>query len=63
MGCLHFFNLQDNPFNDIIVPVLISLVGLTNTVHLMVEIRNQRATGLETRQAARHGIAWDLPVS
>jgi hypothetical protein len=57
MGLLPIFNLQDNPFNDIIVPVLISLVGLTDAVHLMVEIRNQRATGLETRQAARRGVA------
>ncbi len=57
MGILRFFDLQDNPFNDIIVPVLISLVGLTDAVHLMVEIRNQRAAGLETRQAARVGIA------
>ncbi len=57
MGMLHFFDLQDNPFNDIIVPVLISLVGLTDAVHLMVEIRNQRAAGLEVRQAARRGLA------
>ena len=64
MGMLHFFGLQDNPFNDIIVPVLISLVGLTDAVHLMVEIRKQRATGLETRQAAagvaRVGLACAL---
>ena len=57
MGILHFFNLQHNPFTDIIVPVLISLVGLADAVHLMVEIRNQRASGLETRQAARRGVA------
>ena len=57
MGILCFFDLQDNPFNDIIVPVLISLVGLTDSVHLMVEIRNQRASGLSTREAARQGIS------
>ncbi|TWT95649.1 efflux RND transporter permease subunit [Neorhodopirellula pilleata] len=57
MGMLRFFDLQDNPFNDIIVPVLISLVGLTDSVHLMVEIRNQRALGLDTKNAARIGIA------
>ncbi len=57
MGMLRFFDLQDNPFNDIIVPVLISLVGLTDAVHLMVEIRNQRAKGLDTKHAARIGIA------
>jgi predicted RND superfamily exporter protein len=57
MGFLRYFNLQDNPFNDVIVPVLISLVGLTDSVHLMAEIRNQRATGLDYREAARRGIA------
>ena len=39
------------------MPVLISLVGLTDAVHLMSEIRNQRATGLESRQASRRGVA------
>lgn len=57
MGMLHYFDLQDNPFNDIIVPVLISLVGLADSVHLMVEIRNQRTAGLSTREAARLGVA------
>ena len=57
MGILHFFDLQDNPFNDIIVPVLISLIGLTDAVHLMVEIRNQRAAGLAIREATRLGVA------
>ena len=37
--------------------MLISLVGLTDAVHLMVEIRNQRASGLDTRQATRRGVA------
>lgn len=57
MGMLHFLDLQDNPFNDIIVPVLISLVGLTDSVHLMVEIRQQRASGLPVKEAARRGIS------
>ena len=57
LGFLNFFGIQDNPFNDIIVPVLVSLVGLTDAVHLMVEIRQQRADGHETPEAARRGIA------
>ncbi|WP_145387628.1 efflux RND transporter permease subunit [Stieleria neptunia] len=56
-GMLHFLDLQDNPFNDIIVPVLVSLVGLTDSVHLMVEIRQQRASGLAVNEAARRGIS------
>ncbi len=57
LGILRLFDLQNNPFNDTIVPVLISLVGLTDAVHLMVEIRNQRAAGHETAEAARRGLA------
>ncbi|WP_182864940.1 efflux RND transporter permease subunit [Rhodopirellula sp. JC639] len=56
-GMLHYLDLQDNPFNDIIVPVLVSLVGLTDSVHLMVEIRQQRASGLEVNEAARRGVS------
>jgi len=57
MGMLHFFDLQHNPFNDVILPVLISLVGLTDAVHLMVEIRNLRAQDIDTRSATRQGVA------
>ncbi|MEL7336000.1 MAG: MMPL family transporter, partial [Planctomycetota bacterium] len=56
MGFLRFFDLQYNPFTDVIVPVLISLVGLTDAVHLMVEIRTQRSSGMSTQRAARIGI-------
>ncbi len=56
LGILHFLDLQDNPFNDVVLPVLLSLVALTDGVHLMVEIRRQRGNGLSTRDAARAGI-------
>ena len=56
LGFLKFFNLQDNPFNDVILPVLVSLVGLTDGVHLMVQIRKLRASGLNQREAARNGV-------
>lgn len=56
LGILRFFELEDNPFNDVVLPVLLSLVALTDGVHLMVEIRKQRALGLSTRDAARAGI-------
>ncbi|MCA8988491.1 MAG: MMPL family transporter, partial [Planctomycetaceae bacterium] len=56
LGILPFFDFQDNPFNDIILPVLLSLVGLTDGVHLMVEIRKRRGKGMSVREAARSGI-------
>lgn len=56
LGFLKFFNLQDNPFNDVILPVLVSLVGLTDGVHLMVQIRKLRANGQSQLDAARNGV-------
>jgi len=56
MGILQFFAIQNNPFNDVVVPILVSLVGLTDAVHMMVEIRHQRASGLDVQQAMRQGV-------
>lgn len=56
LGFLKFFNLQDNPFNDVILPVLVSLVGLTDGVHLMVLLRKLRASGMSEREAARESL-------
>ncbi|QDT54276.1 multidrug efflux system subunit MdtC [Caulifigura coniformis] len=56
LGFLRFFDLQDNPFNDVLLPVMLSLVGLTDGVHLMVEIRRQSAAGLNGREAARTAL-------
>lgn len=53
LGILRFFELQDNPFNDVVLPVMLSLVGLTDGVHLMVHIRRNRARGMSPRDAAR----------
>jgi predicted RND superfamily exporter protein len=53
LGILRYFDLQENPFNDVLLPVMLSMVGLTDGVHLMVEIRRQSAAGLNGRDAAR----------
>ena len=57
MSFLRFFDLEQNPFSDVIVPILVSLVGLTDAVHMMVEIRSQRASGHDVREATRRGVA------
>ena len=57
LGILRFFEVGDNPFNDVILPVLLSLVGLTDGVHMMVEIRRLRASGLSPQESARAGIS------
>ncbi len=56
LSILRYFDLQDNPFIDILLPVLLSLVGLADGVHLLLEIRRQRVKGLSPRAAARSGV-------
>ena len=56
IGFLNFFNLQDNPFNDVVLPVMLSLVGLADGVHMMVQIRRFHAAGMSERDAAKAGL-------
>lgn len=56
LGVIRFLNLERNPFNDVVLPVMLALVGLTDGVHLMVQIRKLRAEGMSGRQAAIEGI-------
>lgn len=56
LGVIRFFELEGNPFNQVVVPVLISLVALTDGVHLMVQIRKRRAEGHSAKEAARIGV-------
>ncbi len=52
LGCLRFFHLQDNPFNTVVVPVLLSMVGFTDGVHMMTQIRKHRSDGMSGRASA-----------
>lgn len=56
VGLLHYLGLDDNPFNSVIVPVLLCMVGFTDGVHMMVQIRRHRAGGLSAIDAARRSI-------
>jgi len=56
IGFLNFFNLRDNPFNDVVLPVMLSLIGLADAVHLMVQMRRFRAADMSDRMAARAGL-------
>ncbi len=57
MGYVNFLGYENNPFMEVILPILVSLVGLTDGVHLMVTTRKLRATGLETIEASRTALA------
>ncbi|MCA9126014.1 MAG: MMPL family transporter [Planctomycetales bacterium] len=56
LGYIGYFDVGGNPLVAVILPILVSLVGLTDGVHLMVEIRKLRASGLEHQQAALQGL-------
>lgn len=56
IGFLNFFDLQDNPFNDVVLPVMLSLIGLADGVHMMVQIRRFHASGMTEKDAARAGL-------
>jgi predicted RND superfamily exporter protein len=53
LGMLHYFDFEDNPFNSVVLPIMITLVGFTDGVHMMVQIRTNRAAGHSRKEAAR----------
>ncbi len=57
MGLLPLVGLGGNPFNAVVVPVLLCMVGFTDGVHMMVQIRRHRAAGLTAKEATRRAIA------
>lgn len=56
LGFVRYLDLQMNPFIDVVLPILVALVAFTDGVHLMVQIRHERATGLKGLDAAREGV-------
>ena len=56
LGYLRYFGLQYNPFSSVILPVLLSLVGFTDGVHMMIHIRNGLAEGRSPRDACKHTL-------
>lgn len=56
VGYSRYFDVDFNPLVNVILPVLVSLVGFTDGVHLMTTIRRLRAGGATGREAAVEGI-------
>ena len=56
LGFVSYFNFGHNPFNEVVLPVLVSLVGLTDGVHLLVQIRKLRSEGMAPKAAAKRGL-------
>lgn len=57
MGILRYFGLEDNPFSHVIVPVLVSLVGFTDSVHMMVFLRCRMLLNEPPIPACRNTLA------
>lgn len=55
-GLLKLFDQLDNPLTGAVLPVLVSMVGFTDGVHLIVHIRAARAAGATSVQAAKSAI-------
>ena len=51
MGVLGFVGEEINTLNNI-MPALVLVVGFTDSVHLMVDIRRHRRAGSSSQQAA-----------
>jgi predicted RND superfamily exporter protein len=56
LGFLRYFDLQENPFSFVILPVLLSLVGFTDGVHIMIHIRKCMREGLPARVACKRTL-------
>ena len=56
LGFINYFEFGHNPFNEVVLPVLVSLVGLTDGVHLLVQIRKLRSGGMVPKDAAKQGL-------
>lgn len=57
LGLIRFLEYnENNGLVDVVLPVLVALVGITDGVHLMVQTRKLRADGLSVKEAARKGL-------
>ena len=56
LGFLRYFGLEDNPFSFVILPVLLSLVGFTDGVHMMVHIRTLIQEGAKPFDACKRTL-------
>ena len=55
LGLIRYFGLEDNPFSPVIVPVLVSLVGFTDSVH--AGLCPQAAWLATSRRGCRRALA------
>ncbi|MFG0336165.1 MAG: MMPL family transporter, partial [Maioricimonas sp. JB049] len=53
---LELFDIRVNDLANVVMPILVTMIGLTDGIHLMVHIRRKRAEGDTPLEAAEHAI-------
>jgi predicted RND superfamily exporter protein len=56
LGLLKLFRVPYFGLAEVILPVMILMIGLTDGVHLVIHIRRSRAEGMDPRQATRSAV-------
>ena len=56
LGLLNLLDHSTNTLTNVILPVLVSMIGLTDGVHLMMHIRERRAKGSSQTEAAKFAV-------
>jgi predicted RND superfamily exporter protein len=56
LGIVRYFGFEDNPFSFVILPVMLSLVGFTDGVHIMVHIRTLLLEGQRPLDACKRTL-------
>lgn len=56
LGLVQLLGFETNPLADVVMPLLISMIALTDGVHLLVHIRRRRSEGMPPLEACRSGI-------
>ena len=62
IGILAFFNERPTPLTQLVMPMMLTMVGFTDAVHLMFHIRRARWAG-ESRAAAAKSAVRELGVA
>lgn len=58
LGTLNLIGEDMNPLTSVILPVMLVMVGFTDGVHIMVDIRRSRAAGVPPLEACKHATLY-----
>lgn len=56
LGIVKLFAVPANPLAEVVMPVMLAMIGLTDGVHLLAQVRRRRAAGDPPIESARDAI-------